>query len=130
MISKTLTRYLLVGGFAYVVEIASLWVFTHPMGLSPLTAVAISFWIGFVVAFILQKFVAFENHDKRVRIIAGQLIWYSLLVGWNYLFTLLLVKLFGGTVSVFIVRTIAILVITSWNFWAYKLLFKVGGDEQ
>jgi putative flippase GtrA len=120
-------RYLVVGGLAYVVEISALYLLNHIAGLSPLSSVAISFWIGFFVAFVLQKFITFGNHDKRAHILARQLGLYSLLVGWNYLFTLLLVKLLVGTISVFIVRTIAILIITSWNYGVYKFLFKMPG---
>jgi putative flippase GtrA len=91
--------------------------------LSSLAAVAISFWIGFVAAFVMQKFIAFQNYDKNVRALSGQLAGYGVLVAWNYGFTLLMVKLFGHDVSVFIIRTIAIVIITSWNFTVYGILF-------
>jgi putative flippase GtrA len=130
MPKRTLVRYILVGGVAYFLEITSLYFLNHVAGLSPLKSVAISFWVGFVVAFVLQKFITFQNYDKRARIVMGQLALYSLLVVWNYAFTLVLVKFFASTISVFIVRTVAILIITSWNFFIYKVLFKASQEEK
>lgn len=125
MLNTNLLRYLIVGGFAYLIEMGALFGLRDGLGLSPLRAVAISFWVGLIVAFFLQKFVTFKNYDKSKRAIATQLIGYAILVGWNYIFTLAVVKLFENHFSVFIIRTIAILIITSWNFFIYQVLFKL-----
>ncbi len=118
--------YLVVGVSSYLVEIGSLYILKVIVGLPDLTAVAISFWIGFVVAFILQKWVTFKNHDKQPKTITKQIVTYSLLVLFNYLFTLGIVALFSQAVSVFIVRTIAIAIITIWNYAIYRtVIFKV-----
>ena len=123
-ISDKLKRYLIVGASAYLIEMLSLYGLRSGVGLSPLKAIAISFWVGFTVAFILQKLVTFQNYDKRAKVVANQLVRYGLLVAWNYGFTLLVVRLFSHFVSVFIIRTVVILIITSWNFIIYKSLFK------
>lgn len=122
-----LKRYLVVGAVAYLVEMFSLFGLHHGLSFSPIKAVAVSFWVGFIVAFTLQKLVAFQNYDKRARAVAGQLAYYSLLVAWNYMFTLAMVKLFNHLASVFIIRTMVILIITSWNFIIYSALF--GGAD-
>ena len=59
-------RYLLVGGLAYIFEIFSIFILKS-IGLSSVEAVAISFWIGLVAAFILQKYIAFQNFDKDIK---------------------------------------------------------------
>src|SRR5664279_5546562 len=92
--------------------------------LSSFISVAISYWVGFAVSFISQKFIVFSNHDKRRHIIAKQLVGYSLLVAWNYVFTLAVIALFSSSVSVFVLRTGAIAVTLLWNFAIYKRLFK------
>lgn len=125
-----IVRYLAVGSVAYLTEMAVLYVLLHNLKLSAVAAVAISFWIGFVVAFVLQKWVTFQNYDKTVRTIAGQLVGYSVLVVWNYLFTLGAVKLFAATTSVFIIRTVVIVIITSWNFVIYGILFKSSTESR
>lgn len=121
---QKLVRYLLVGGTAYGVEISCLYFFVHALNLSSLRAVAISFWIGFVVAFILQKLITFKNYDKQTTTITKQLIGYGLLVAWNYGFTLIMVKLLSRHGSIIMIRTFVILIVTSWNFIFYQMIFK------
>src|SRR5438105_15530666 len=110
-----LVRYIVIGLTAYSVEMTSLYICRHLFDLKPVVAVAISFWVGFVVAFVLQKLVTFKNHEKTPHILGGQLLRYSLLTLWNYGFTLIAVKLLQHNVSVFIIRTAVIGVITTWN---------------
>lgn len=124
MPDSTLQRYIIVGSTAYLFEMATLYGLRIGLGFSPLKSVAISFWVGFIVAFLLQKIVTFKNHEKHARAIAKQLAGYSLLVGWNYGFTLVSVRLLSGTLSVFVIRTLVIMIITSWNFVLYRILFK------
>ena len=122
--SNTAVRYLIVGGFAYVVEMGVLYCLQHVFRLDSVLAVGISFWIGFVAAFLLQKYVAFKHHDKRPRVVVRQLAVYSALVAWNYAFTLLIAHFFSAYASIFVLRTIVILIVTVWNFAVYRRLFK------
>jgi putative flippase GtrA len=117
-------RYLFVGGFSFVIEIATLYAFNQLLHVSATLSVTISFWVGFIVAYILQKLVAFQNKEKSRKALTKQLIGYSLLVLWNYGFTLLVVELFHTSVSVIILRTIVIVITTVWNYVLYKKLFK------
>ncbi len=113
------------GGLAYVLEMASLYYFVHIVRLGSLGAVAISFWVGFCVAFTLQKTLTFKNYDRRPGIVARQLGLYCLLVAFNYGFTLLAVRLLESKMSVFVIRTGVIGIITSWNFVIYRFIFKL-----
>jgi putative flippase GtrA len=119
-----LKRYLIVGATSYAIEITTLYILHAVIGLSSEVSVAISFWVGFFTAFTLQKLITFQNHDKRITIMAGQITGYTLLVLLNYAITLLAVKFLSPHISVFIIRTAIILISTIWNFYAYKLLFK------
>ena len=118
-------RYIFVGGFSFVIEIATLYSLNQLLRVSPTISVAISFWVGFIVAYTLQKLVTFQNKEKSRRALTKQLIGYSLLVVWNYAFTLLVVELFHASISVIILRTIVIAITTIWNYFLYKKLFKV-----
>jgi len=118
-------RYLFVGGFSFVIEIAILYVLNNVLHLSATVSVAISFWVGFIVAYLLQKIVTFQNKEKTKRAIAKQLVGYTLLVLWNYGFTLLVVHLFQERLPVELLRTIVIAITTVWNYGLYKALFKV-----
>jgi putative flippase GtrA/LmbE family N-acetylglucosaminyl deacetylase len=126
MPKRLLLRYVIVGATAYVIEIASLWVLRRVLELSDLRSVAISFWIGFVVAFGLQKLVTFRDYRATKNTVTKQIGAYSLLAAWNYGFTLLSVELLSGVLSVFVVRTLAVTMITSWNFIIYQWVFKPG----
>jgi putative flippase GtrA len=125
-IPRQFITYLVVGGSAYLIEMASLYLFKTVFHLSDLASVAISFWVGFVAAFILQKVITFKNRDKTAKGISKQVVIYGILAAWNYLFSLILVEIFSGTTSVFWVRTIAIGIITLWNYAIYRtFIFKV-----
>jgi putative flippase GtrA len=123
--------YLTVGLSSYLIEMGTLYILKFVFQASDLLAVAISFWVGFAVAFILQKWVTFRSHDKRPKTITKQVLVYSLLAGWNYVFTLILVALLSHSLSVFIVRTLAIAIITIWNYAIYRtIIFKnTQGDD-
>ena len=118
-------RYLFVGGFSFVIEITLLYILNRTFHISAAISVTISFWVGFIVAYVLQKLVAFQNKEKSRRVITIQIIGYSLLVLWNYGFTILVVELFHSSVSVVVLRTIVIAITTVWNYALYKKLFKV-----
>lgn len=111
-------RYLLVGGSVYGLELIII-VAAQAAGASAVVAVAISFWIGLVVSFILQKFVTFQDKHTHHKILIPQIIAVSLLVLWNFGFTILVTKLFTFAPPV-VTRTIALLITTIWNFYLYK----------
>ena len=123
-LNPKLVRYIIVGGLAYLVEMATLFGLKHEAKFSSVKSVAISFWVGLVVAFLLQKIITFKNHDRRIHILAKQIIAYGCLVLFNYLVTLITVKLLTPRLSVFIVRTMIIVLATIWNYYFYSLLFK------
>ena len=110
-------------------EIGSLYYLHSILGLAPTSAVAISFWVGFIVAFIMQKYITFQNNDRQVGSVTKQLLGYSLLVGWNYVFTLGAVALCTSFVSVYVIRTVVIAITTLWNYVLYDRLFAKKGPR-
>jgi len=112
-------KYLIVGGSVYVLELAVI-VVAQNAGATAVEAVSISFLIGLVVSFILQKFVTFG--DKRVhhKILLPQFIAVTLLVIFNFGFTVLMTKIFTHLLPVVVIRTLAIGVTTLWNFYLYR----------
>jgi putative flippase GtrA len=117
---KRLTRYVIVGLAVYLVEVAIL-VGLRSMGASDLVSVTVSFWIGLVASFGLQKLVAFEDHQTGMAL-AGQGAGYLALVGINYAFTMVMVWLLAPAVGVVVVRTSCLGVTTVWNYAAYRLI--------
>lgn len=118
-------RYVVAGGTAYLVELAAIWWLVNGLNASPAMSVSISFWIGLVLSFVLQKFFAFGNVTMRPKVITKQVVGFGLLVLFNYLFTVAVVWLLEPILGVFIARTLALLVTVSWNYLVFKdLLFR------
>ena len=123
-LSPKLIRYIIVGGCAYLIEMATLFGLKDGAKFSSIKSVAISYWVGLIVAFFLQKIVTFKNHDRRVHVLAKQILMYACLVLFNYAVTLIAVHLLTPKLSVFLIRTIVIALGTIWNYFFYRLLFK------
>jgi putative flippase GtrA len=124
LLQKPGVRYLLVGGSVFLLELLVI-VIAEKAGAQPLIAVALSFWIGLLVSFGLQKLFTFRDRRMQHTIVASQFILYSLLVLFNFGFTLLCVKLLEGTLPTGVVRAIALGITVIWNFYLYKTrLFK------
>jgi putative flippase GtrA len=123
--SKNLLRYLLVGSIAYIIEMGALFLLHDVFKYGAVKSAAISFWVGLCIAFLLQKFITFQNYSRRRAVLLKQLTAYSGLVVLNYSFTLLIVDFFSKSISVFILRTVAIIIITCWNFLIYGKIFNI-----
>lgn len=119
MLRGSLGKYLVVGVSVYLLELLVI-VLAQNAGATAVEAVSISFLIGLIVSFILQKFVTFG--DKRVhhRILLPQFIAVTLLVIFNFGFTVLMTKLFTHILPAVVIRTLAIGVTTIWNFYLYR----------
>ena len=95
-------------------------ILAQALGASAVLAVGLSFWLGLIVSFSLQKIVTFNDREMRHRILIPQLIAFSVLVLFNFGFTLLVTKMITPPVPAFMARTIALGITTIWNFYLYK----------
>jgi len=128
LLQKPGHRYIVVGGSIYALELIVI-VIAQRLGASAIVAVGLSFWIGLVVSFVLQKLVTFD--DKRVhhRVLLTQVVAFSLLVIFNFGFTLLVTKLLQRSLPAVVTRTLALGITTIWNFYLYKThIFKTNAD--
>lgn len=124
ILQSKLARYILVGGTSYLIELIVIFSLVA-LGVKEIISVAISFWIGLAISFILQKVFAFGNRDRTVKKLAWQSTSYGALVAINYFFTLTVVTLTTPLVGLFIARTAALIITTLWNYFAYKsIIFK------
>ncbi len=90
------------------------------LGIGSLIAVGISFWVGLVISFIMQKLITFRDKRAQRRVLIPQVIAFTLLVLFNFGFTLLVTKLLAPPLPAVLTRTIALGVTTIWNFYLYK----------
>lgn len=120
-----LVRYIFIGGVSYVIEIIALYFFTSTLSLGPTIGVAISFWIGLIVSFLMQKIFAFQNKTVEKKHLTKQVISYGVLVAFNYTFTIYAVSALVPYIGLFMSRTLVLLLTTGWNFFVYsRIIFK------
>jgi len=127
-LSGTMRRYLIIGVSVYIFELVVI-VIAEWLGASSIVAVAISFWLGLITSFILQKLITFGDKRLQRRVLLPQIIAFSLLVLFNFGFTLLVAKLLNGIVPAVVTRTIALGITTIWNFYLYKTSIFKGNDD-
>lgn len=124
LFENSVVRYIFAGGTSYAIELSTILLLKIVFKFSSIEAVAISFWIGLITSFLLQKLFAFNNNDKTVKKISWQTVSYLLLVLFNYGFTLGFIYAFG-LIDVIITRTIALIITTFWNYFIYqRIIFK------
>lgn len=126
-LSPELKRYLVIGISVYIFELVVI-VVAQSAGASAVEAVGLSFWLGLIVSFLLQKLVTFGDKRMHHKVLIPQVIAFSLLVVFNFGFTVLVTKLLASFVPAVATRTLALGITTLWNFYLYKTrIFKVGG---
>ena len=113
----------------YVLELIII-IIAQNMGASAVVAVALSFTIGLIVSFFLQKLFSFGDRRMHHKIIVPQAIAVGLLVVWNFCFTLGMTRLLEDLLSPTITRTIALAITTIWNYYLYKTRIFYIPDEQ
>lgn len=124
ILNNKIARYLVTGGGSYAIELAVLYTLVSG-GTDKVVAVAISFWFGLLISFLLQKFFAFSNTQRTYKKILWQTASYTALVLVNYGFTIFFVSSFADTIGLFVARTLALIITTGWNFVIYsKVIFK------
>ncbi len=130
LLEKPGVRYLLVGGSVYVFELAIIIMAQH-LGAGAVIAVAWSYILGTLVSFLLQKLVTFRDRRMHHKILIPQLIAASLLVLFNFGFTLLVAKLLTHITPAVVSRTLALLTTTLWNFYLYRTkIFENSAEDQ
>lgn len=127
---KRVLRYLFVGGTVYVLEMAIIVLATR-RGESGTVAVTFAYVIGLVVSFFLQKIVTFGDKRMHHRIVFAQAAVVTVLVLWNWLFTLMVTRFLAGILPATMTRTLALLITTIWNFYLYKTrIFRVSKPKK
>ncbi|HEX7484410.1 MAG TPA: GtrA family protein [Candidatus Saccharimonadales bacterium] len=118
-LKKPSHRYLVTGISVYLFELLVILV-AEKLGASGILAVGLSFWLGFMVSFGLQKAFTFKDKRTHHRILVPQIIAYALLVLFNFGFTLLVTQLLVALVPAVVTRTVALGITTVWNFYLYR----------
>lgn len=116
---STVLRYIITGGGSFAFELSVL-IGLKMLDFSNTWAVAISYWVGLTMSFVLQKFITFGNTDKSAKRVGRQIILYLMLVGLNYTFAITFTSWLATHINFYAARVIALLITTFFNFYAYK----------
>ena len=99
------------------------------MGANAIFAVGLSFWIGLIISFVVQKLITFGDKRLHRKVLLPQIIAFALLVLFNFGFTLLVTKLLVAILPAVVTRTLALGMTTIWNFYLYKTrIFKTNEE--
>jgi putative flippase GtrA len=128
LLKKPGYRYVIIGGSVYLVELGVI-VIAQAMGASAPLAVGISFWVGLLISFVLQKLVTFNDKRMHHKILLPQILAFSLLVAFNFSFTIAATALLSPPLPAVISRTLALGVTVIWNFYLYKTRIFKRDDE-
>jgi putative flippase GtrA len=112
-------RYLIIGGSVYLFELIVI-VIAQRHGYRAYLAITLSFWLGLILSFILQKVVTFQDKRLHHKVLIKQIVSYMILIIFNYGFTLFVTKLLVAHLSLLIIRTISLIMTTAWNYYLYK----------
>lgn len=119
LVPSAIQRYLLVGLSVYIFELLVI-VVAQRAGAGSILAVGLSFWLGLSVSFGLQKLFTFEDKRLHHRVVIRQVLLVSLLVVFNFAFTILVTQLLSSIIPAVVCRTLALGTTTLWNFYLYK----------
>jgi len=119
-IKKELKRFLVAGVSAVSTDLTAYYILLN--FLSPDSAKAISFLLGTIVAFVINKYWTFEKHEKSYKEMVQFGVLYSLTLGVNVMTNKVVL---GYTEIVFLAFLIATGVSTVLNFvgqkwWVFK----------
>lgn len=124
LIQSHVVRYVIAGVIAFAIELTFLLVIRSTFGFSVEVATGFAFWVGLAASFLLQKIFAFKDYQRTAKAISKQLGAFVVLVLFNYVFTLVIVGAFPGDMII-ISRSLALAIVTLWNFFIYKrFIFK------
>lgn len=119
LLDRPIYRYIVVGVSVYALELVVIVALTR-LKFSAVFAVSVSFWVGLITSFLLQKLLTFSDRRTHHKIVITQLLAFGALVLFNFGFTVLVTKLLSPQIPPTVARTIALAITTIWNFYLYK----------
>ena len=118
-------RYLVAGGIAFSADYIGFLVLHYIIGFSSPMSGVMSFMVGLVISFTLQRFWVFRGDSNQL--VKREIIGYSILAVVNFFVTAYgLVLLDYLKVPAFLAKLMIVFVIMIWNYLLYKnVIFKV-----
>ena len=116
-LNSSVVRFVLAGGFSFLVDFGLLALLHQVLGLSLWFATGAAFLASFFIAYFLQRIFAFTSTSPH----GSTLVRYSLLVALNSLATVGIVALSAASALGWERGKVAAAALTTiWNFFAYR----------
>ena len=121
-----LFRYLFVGGFAAVVNIGALYIFTEVFSLYYLISNVLGFILGLITNYLLSKWLVFAKESQVNK--ALEFFIYALIGVVGLGFDTLFMWLFTSAGLYYMIsKVISTVLVFIWNFFARKGLYFIVG---
>lgn len=117
-----LGKYIGAGGLAFCIDFGLLYLLVSIFHFSAGPSAAFAVIVATVFSYLAQKYFTFKQRQK----VFSSAIKYLILLGWNTIFTALVVDLFQSYFGLYLVGKILVTaIITCWNYplmryWVYK----------
>ncbi len=119
----SLVRYVVIGGTTFCLDFFLLVLLHGVLHVNLLIAATISYWSSIAFNFLANRFWTFEATETHI---AKHAAAYGILLGFNYLFTLVFITV--GThlgLKYTVAKILSVAVQMSWTYLAYKkIIFK------
>lgn len=96
------------------------------MGLGLALATSIAYWVAIIYNFTLNRLWTFSIAEKES--LHKHLASYLILLGFNYLFTVIFVSEVGHHIYFGLAKAIAVIIQTTWTYSVYKNVIFVRKD--
>jgi len=111
-------RYLFVGGTSFTIDFSLLFVLHGKAHIHLAIATSIAYWLSIAYNFLLNRSWTFSARDKTD--LRRHLTSYLVLLGFNYLFTVIFVDIASHQINYLIAKALSVAISMSWTYFAYK----------
>jgi putative flippase GtrA len=113
-----LVRYLVVGGSTFAIDLGLLVLLHGFEGVWLPLATAAAYCVAITYNFCLNRWWTFSASEKKS--LHEHIIPYGVLLGFNFLFTVLFVSLVSHFINYAVAKVLAVAIQTSWTYFCYK----------
>jgi putative flippase GtrA len=109
-------KFLLSGGLAFTIEYIAFIVLIYAFVAWLAIANIISFCLGLITSFLLNKYWVFNNDQKSKK----QPILYGTLAICNLIISTFVISTLGTIIEPAIIKVVMVIAIAIWNYFIYK----------
>lgn len=71
---KEIILYLVVGGLTTLINVASYWIFAHPVSLNTVISTVLAWFVSVLFAFFANKIIVFESKSYEKKVFAKEML--------------------------------------------------------